>query len=137
MARTIERFEAEAVEPTAMKLFGQKVVRLIHMGTYDCRSRRTETSVAAAANGQGGSRGGRLSEHARGQAIDIGGFQLADGTVITVKKDWHGTGPRADFLHEVAQLSCQHFNVVLTPNYNRLHHDHLHLDIGPHRLCGY
>ncbi len=136
MARSIERFEAQVVEPAAMKVFGQKVVRLIHMGTYDCRTMRTETSIAAAANGQG-SRGGRLSEHAKGQAIDIGGFELADGTVISVKKDWQGAGKRSDFLQEVARLSCEHFNVVLTPNHNRLHNDHLHLDIGPHRLCGY
>ncbi|MDO8607771.1 MAG: extensin family protein [Phaeospirillum sp.] len=135
MARTIERFEALVVEPAAMKVFGQRVARLVHMGTYDCRTRRTETTVAAA--GAGGSRGGRLSEHARGQAIDIGGFELADGTAISVKKDWKGAGKRSEFLQEVARASCEHFNVVLTPNHNRLHNDHLHLDIGPHRLCGY
>ncbi|TAN68271.1 MAG: extensin family protein [Magnetospirillum sp.] len=135
MARSIERFEAQVVEPAALKVFGQRVVRLVHMGTYDCRTRRTETTVAAAASGQG-SRGGRLSEHAKGQAIDIGGFELADGTVISVKKDWRGAGKRSEFLQEVARASCEHFNVVLTPNHNRLHNDHLHLDIGPHRLCG-
>jgi len=136
MARTIERFETQVVQPAAQKLFGQKVVRLIHMGTYNCRTMRTETSVAAAADGQGGSKGGRLSEHARGQAIDVGAFELADGTVISVKKDWRGAGKRSEFLQEVARTSCEYFNVVLSPNHNRLHQDHLHLDIGPHRLCG-
>ena len=66
----------------------------------------------------------------------MGGFELADGTVISVKKDWRGAGKRSEFLQEVARASCEHFNVVLTPNHNRLHNDHLHLDIGPHRLCG-
>lgn len=135
MARTLERFEAEVVAPIAQRILGQRVARLQHMGTYDCRVRRTETTTAAA-KGEG-SRGGRLSEHGRGQAIDIGGFELADGSVISVKKDWKGAGRRSDFLQEVARTSCQHFNVVLTPNHNRLHADHLHLDIGPHRLCGY
>jgi hypothetical protein len=135
MARSLERFETLVVEPVALKVFGQKVVRLIHMGTYNCRTRRTETTTASA-KGQGESRGGRLSEHAKGQAIDVGGFELADGTVISVKKDWRGAGKRSEFLQEVARASCEHFNVVLTPNHNRLHNDHLHLDIGPHRLCG-
>ncbi|MBV5324467.1 MAG: extensin family protein [Rhodospirillaceae bacterium] len=136
MARSLERFETLVLEPAALKVFGQKVVRLVHMGTYNCRTRRTEATAASAA-GQGESRGGRLSEHAKGQAIDVGGFVLADGTVISVKTDWRGAGKRSDFLQEVARASCEHFNVVLTPNHNRLHNDHLHLDIGPHRLCGY
>jgi hypothetical protein len=143
MARSLERFETLVVEPAAQKVFGQKVVRLVHMGTYNCRTRRTETTTAST-NGlgsgqgkdQGESRGGRLSEHAKGQAIDVGAFELADGTVISVKKDWRGAGKRSEFLQEVARASCEHFNVVLTPNHNRLHNDHLHLDIGPHRLCG-
>ena len=134
MARSVERFESQVIQPAAQRLLGQRVVRLVHMGTYDCRTRRTDTTTAAA--GQEGSKGGRLSEHAKGQAMDIGGFELADGSVISVKKDWRGAGRRSDFLQEVARLSCEHFNVVLTPNHNRLHHDHLHLDIGPHRLCG-
>jgi hypothetical protein len=134
MARTIERFEEQVVQPLALRHFGQRVVRLHHMGTYDCRQQRNETTAAAAANG---SRGGRLSEHSKGRAIDVGAFELADGTMVSVKKDWRGAGKRAEFLHDVARLSCDTFNVVLTPNHDRFHHDHLHLDIGPHRLCGY
>jgi hypothetical protein len=144
MARTLERFEAQVVAPVATRYLGQKVVRLIHMGTYACRTRRTESASATnppgtnppGTNPPGTAAGGRPSEHAKGQAIDVGGFELADGTVISVKKDWFTQGKRADFLHEVARASCEHFNVVLTPNHNRLHHDHLHLDIGPHKLCG-
>jgi len=134
MARTVERFETQVVQPAAQKYLGQKVVRLHHMGTYACRTQRTETTVAAAANGTAA--GGRLSEHAKGQAIDVGAFELADGSVISVKKDWRDAGRKSAFLQEVARSSCDYFNVVLTPNHNRLHNDHLHLDIGPHRLCG-
>lgn len=133
MARAIDRFDAQVVQPAAKRVFGQPVVKLYHMGTYNCRNRRTETQVAGT---NVGSRGGRLSEHARGHAIDVGSFQLADGTVISVKHDWQGAGKKSEFLQAVARASCQQFNVVLTPNYNRLHQDHLHLDIGPHRLCG-
>jgi hypothetical protein len=37
----------------------------------------------------------------------------------------------------VAQGACKIFSVVMTPNRNAEHHDHLHLDIGPYKLCGY
>jgi len=133
--RVVDRFETEAVQAAAQRHFGQRVVRLLHMGTYECRTRRTDATAAAAAAGRPVS-GGRLSEHAKGQAIDIGGFELADGTIVSVKRDWRAGGRNAAFLHEVARAACEHFNVVLTPNYNAVHADHLHLDIGPHRLCG-
>lgn len=135
MARTLARFEAEVIQPLARKYFGQPVRRLDHYGTYDCRAQRTESSEAAAK--QGTSKGGRLSEHATGRAIDFAGIELADGRVISVKRDWRAGGANGAFLHELAKASCQTFNVVLTPNHDRLHQDHIHLDIGPHTLCGY
>ena len=60
---------------------------------------------------------------------------LSDGTRIDVEKDWTDGGPRGRFLHAVALGACRYFSVVLTPATNGLHHDHLHLDIGPDRLC--
>lgn len=135
MMQTVDRFETEVVQPAAQRHFGQKVTRLLHMGTYECRARRTDATVAAAAAGKP-VRGGRLSEHGRGQAIDIGGFELADGRIVTVRRDWRAGGAPSAFLHEVAQGACDQFSVVLTPNYNAVHADHLHLDIGPHKLCG-
>ncbi len=133
MARTLVEFDTEVVQPLAHRYFGQGIRRLDHFGTYDCRSRRTESSAA----GLGTSKGGRLSEHARGRAIDLAGFELDDGTKVTVKRDWHRGGATGGFLHAVARAACRRFNVVLTPNYNRLHQDHIHMDIGPYTLCGY
>lgn len=135
MARTVQRFETQVVAPAAMGILGQPVVRLHHAGTYDCRQQRNATALAQARTGA--SRGGRLSEHARGQAIDVAAFELADGSLISVKSHWSGAGVKSRFLQEVARGSCTMFNVVLTPNHDRFHQDHLHLDVGPHRLCGY
>lgn len=135
MARTLARYQAEVVQPLAMSRFGQSVKRIHHAGTYDCRVRRNGATKAAAA--LGGSRGGRLSEHSKGQAIDLTAFELADGTLVSVKSDWRGKADKSAFLHDVARASCSTFNVVLTPNHDRLHQDHFHLDIGPHTLCGY
>jgi hypothetical protein len=134
MARTLARYQAEVLEPLVRSHFGQGLKRIHHAGTYACRIRRNNTTAAAAQIGS--VKGGRLSEHSKGQAIDIMAFELTDGTMVSVKKDWRGAGAKSSFLRDVAKTSCSTFNVVLTPNYDRFHQDHLHLDIGPYALCG-
>jgi hypothetical protein len=116
-------FDQNLVQPTARRMFGRKVTLIRHLGAYACR---TETSA----------RHDRLSQHAYGRAIDIAGFVLSDGTRIDVEKDWTQDGAHGRFLRAVAKGACAYFSVVLTPSFNSLHHDHLHLDIGPDRLCG-
>lgn len=108
------------VQPAAQGLFGQAVARVHHYGGYVCRKRT------------GGS---RLSEHAYGKAIDIAAFELADGTMISVKRHWRTGDARETFLRRVTQGACRHFHVVLSPNSNAAHADHLHLDVGPWKLC--
>lgn len=134
LARTMARYQVEVLQPLAQQRFGQPLKRVHHAGTYDCRIQRNNTTAAAA---QRGSKGGRLSEHSKGMAIDLMAFELADGTMVSVKRDWREGGAKAAFLKDVARASCNTFNVVLTPNHDRFHQDHLHLDIGPHTLCGY
>lgn len=122
MAAALATFDYQVLRPLAEQHFGQEVRRVHHVGTYDCRPRR-------------GGALARLSEHAHGKAIDIIAFDLMDGTRISVEKDWNGAPARAAFLQDVARAACTVFNVVLTPNTNRDHRDHLHLDIGPWKLC--
>jgi hypothetical protein len=68
-------------------------------------------------------------------AIDISGFQLSDGTIVNVERDWAQPGPKSAFLHEVARAACGYFSVVLTPDSNADHFNHMHFDLGPDRLC--
>jgi hypothetical protein len=114
-------FEHSAVQKLAMQDLGHEVVRINHLGAYSCR----------ASTGQRD----RLSEHAYGLAIDISGFQLSDGTVVNVERDWSQPGPKSVFLHELARAACGYFSVVLTPDSNADHFNHMHFDIGPERLC--
>jgi hypothetical protein len=123
LADRLMDFDQGLVQPTALRLFGQKVALVRHLGGYSCR---LEASA----------RHDRLSQHAYGRAIDIQGFTLSDGTRIDVDKDWTRDNARGRFLRTIAKGACSYFSVVLTPAYNSLHHDHLHLDIGPDRLCG-
>lgn len=122
-AEAIVTFEAEVMQPLAHALFKQPVTKLHHMGTYSCRKRNGKSV-------------GRLSEHAFGRAIDIRSFELADGTVIDVGRDWFRAGRKSEFLRTLAQRACDRFAVVLSPSHDHAHRDHLHLDTGPYRLCG-
>jgi hypothetical protein len=75
-----------------------------------------------------------LSEHAFGNAIDIGGFRLADGRWVRVTS-WRNGGAEQAFLREVAQGACRHFTVVLTPESDTAHQDHFHLDLSDWPVC--
>lgn len=121
LASRFDEFEREIVQPTARSEFGERVARIDHLGAFSCRA-NTQTR-------------GRFSEHAFGRAIDIAGFQLADGTQVSVEQDWSGSGAKRRFLRRVARGACQYFSVVLTPDSNADHYNHFHLDIGPGRSC--
>jgi hypothetical protein len=116
-------FETHALQAAARRHLGQDVARVIHLGTYACRNiNHRET--------------GRRSEHATANAIDLSGFVLADGQQISLQDDWTGKDPRrAAFLRAVRDGACGFFDVVLSPDYNEAHRDHLHLDMGRYRAC--
>jgi len=105
----------EVVQPAAQHYLGSHVVAVEHYGSYNCRRMY-------------GARKGPWSEHATADAIDIAGFRLADGTRLTVRRDWKGDDARATFLHVVRNGACKLFSTVLSPDYNAAHADHLHLD---------
>lgn len=121
LASRIDDFERAVMQRIAVDDLGKYVTRIDHLGAYSCRR---STGVR-----------NRLSEHSFGLAIDISGFRLADGTVISVERDWWAPGPRRDFLHHLARSACGYFSVVLTPSSDRDHFNHMHFDIGPERLC--
>lgn len=121
LAARIDDFERALMQQIATRDLGKYVSRIDHLGAYSCRR---STGVRD-----------RLSEHSYGLAIDISGFRLSDGTEISVERDWWVPGPKRDFLHHLARSACGYFSVVLTPSSDRDHFNHMHLDIGPERLC--
>lgn len=122
LALAIADFESQAVQPEAMRFFGRKATMMWNLGAYACR-------------GQDDQVGGRLSQHAFGMAVDIDGFDIEGGETVRVKRDWHGDDARARFLHAVAADACRIFHAVLTPDADAYHLDHIHMDLGPYRLC--
>ncbi|MEM8698097.1 MAG: extensin family protein, partial [Pseudomonadota bacterium] len=77
----------------------------------------------------------RMSQHATANAFDISGFLLTDGRMVTLRRDWQGSGPKAAFLRAARDGLCRWFRLVLSPDYNALHADHFHVDQGPFPSC--
>ena len=108
-------FEAHVLQPAARRHFGRPVVEVAHLGSYACRDVR------------GGS--GR-SSHATADALDVSGFVLRGGRRVSLA-DWAGpeghATPEGAFLREVRDGACRFFGAVLSPEYDRAHADHFHL----------
>jgi hypothetical protein len=107
---------------------------------------RMSTNVKAVRTGPGyacrnrnGAATGKLSAHALGQAIDISGFELANGKFVSVKPD--GDEAMRDVVDSVRTAACGWFTTVLGPGSDAAHTDHMHVDIAPHgtsdryRIC--
>ena len=105
----------------ARRTTGSGVRTVLDAGSWSCRAMTGNS--------------GRMSLHASGRAIDVAGFVLADGRKITVRRDWYRQDSAGRFLRAVGDAACEHFQVVLGPPSDRYHFDHLHVDIGPWKLC--
>ncbi|WP_454918338.1 extensin-like domain-containing protein [Xanthobacter sediminis] len=117
--RQVDGWVREVVEPAAEAWLGQPVVAIRQMSSYSCRPM----------NGQAGA---KISEHAFGNALDVGAFRTADGQWITVKNGWKGTQEERGFLLQVQAGACERFTTVLAPGSNVFHYDHIHVDLMRH-----
>jgi len=111
-----------SIDFRAREILGSELARVHHVGTYSCRRMYNRSS-------------GRMSEHAFANAWDVTGFELADGRLVSVQKHWHQKGLFRTFLRAVRDDACNIFSVVLGPDYNDAHHDHLHVDMGGGSRC--
>ncbi|WP_341862501.1 extensin family protein [Gymnodinialimonas sp. 57CJ19] len=92
------------------------------MASYACRTRNSRP-------------GARLSEHATGNAIDIGGIGLQNGTELSVLSDWRGGN--ATVMRNLHEAACGTFGTVLGPESDRFHQDHFHFDVASYRSGAY
>ncbi len=121
IALRLAMWERHGIRPAA-DAAGLRVTRLFHQGSYNCRKIRTSRG------------GGRTwSHHATAGAIDIRAFGLADGRQLALLRHWDGEN--AGFLRAVWRSSCDWFKLVLSPEYNSLHADHLHLQASGWGFC--
>lgn len=102
----------------ARYLSGIKTVR--PLGGYSCRTMNSR-------------RGNPMSEHARGNAIDIGKFVLKSGKEIDVRKKGFFAFREKGLLKAVRSDSCKYFTTVLGPGSDPFHKDHFHFDLRTHK----
>lgn len=123
VALPFTKWVRETVTTQAQAAFGKPVVKIESFGTFACRPKNNV-------------KGATLSEHGRANAVDIAAFVLQGGQRITVLKDWNGPDPKARaFLRAVHQAACRRFSIVLGPDANAYHRDHLHFDMGKGPYC--
>jgi len=116
LASTFAAWARFGVDRAARQVLGSPLVRIETMGSYSCRH------VAGT---------DRLSAHATGNAIDVSGFVLADGRRVTVLSNWYaGTPAEQEFLRLIHTSACKRFGMVLGPDYNAAHKNHLHVELA-------
>lgn len=93
--------------------FDNAVVRLNVVDSYACRPRNNVP-------------GNPVSVHGLGQAIDIAGFKMADGSTLTVA-DNYGRQIKA-----AQKAGCGIFHTILGPGSDGYHENHIHFDVAPH-----
>jgi hypothetical protein len=123
LAAAVSVWRRQSVEPAAREILGSDVVQIDHMGAYACRNVN---------NGVGSN---RISAHSQAAALDFAGVRLRVGRRITVTRDWSGDTPEARFLRRIHDDACRIFGTTLSPDYNAVHNDHLHLEATYTRFC--
>lgn len=123
LAAAVSVWRRQSLEPAAREILGSDVVQIDHMGAYACRNVN---------NGAGST---RISAHSQAAALDFAGVRLRDGRRITVLNDWNGDTPEARFLRRIRDDACRIFGTTLSPDYNAVHADHLHLEATDTRFC--
>lgn len=123
MVTSVDDWVRHTITPASVRYLGSPVVELRVISSYSCRTRNGIT-------------GAKLSEHGLANALDVSAFLLADGRKVTVKRGWRGTSSEQAFLRAVRAGACERFATVLSPDADRYHHDHFHVDLARHNRRG-
>jgi hypothetical protein len=116
----LAKWTSESAAPAAKRIYGSKLVRIDQFASYACRSRNSKN-------------GAKLSEHAKGSAVDLGRFILADGTTVEVGFPGPTALRRKRFLKKLRDAGCRFFTTVLGPGSDAYHKDHFHFDLAQRR----
>ena len=121
-ARTLREWVDRGAQP-AVRPLQARITSLRVVSHYACRTRNSQ-------------RGAKISEHAKGNAIDIAGFTLDDGTVVSVLEHWRSR-KYGSVLRDMYSEACGPFGTTLGPDGDRFHQDHMHFDTASYRSGAY
>lgn len=109
--------------PAARLRYLSGVSSIRQLSSYSCRTMNSK-------------RGAPMSEHASGNAIDVGKITLNNGQSIAVRKPGFFSFREKSLLKTVRSDSCKYFTTVLGPGSDIHHRDHFHFDLRT-RKAGY
>ncbi|MBB3977783.1 hypothetical protein GGQ64_002997 [Rhizobium azooxidifex] len=109
--------------PSARLRYVSGVKSIHQMSSYSCRTMNSQ-------------RGASMSEHAKGNAIDVGKIVLNNGKEILIRRKGFFAFREKGLLKAVRTDSCKYFTTVLGPGSDRFHKDHFHFDLRM-RKSGY
>jgi hypothetical protein len=116
-ALALTRWVKNLVQPAlAVAMPGRRIVAVNHASTYVCRLRNNAST-------------GKISEHARGNAIDIADFKLDNGQSIPMQPRNEDSTMEGAFQRAATASACLYFSTVLSPGSDAAHETHLHLDV--------
>lgn len=126
-ALALSRWVKESVLPAAATAFpGKRLESAENASAYVCRLRNNASK-------------GKISEHARGNAIDIAAFTLSGGERVDIRPRKDDSTLSGAFQRGVTATACLYFTTVLDPESDAAHERHLHLDVlerkGGYRYC--
>jgi hypothetical protein len=132
MAESLHAWVTSSVAPAARQNLKKKLVKINNASAYVCRRRNN-------------SKTGKLSEHAKANALDIATLGFDDGSTISIKGDWSGLkqlvgfSAQGKFLRQIRRDACIRFTTVLGPGSDAYHGDHFHIDVArrknAYRIC--
>ncbi len=118
MAATFAAWTKSELVPAARWRYWSGVKAIRQGSSYSCRNIAGE---------------GTLSEHGKGNALDVMSIELSNGEEIDVRKPGLFAFRTRGFLNTVRADGCQYFTTVLGPGYNYDHRNHFHFDVKNRR----
>lgn len=115
MAEAVVNWVREEAAPRVLEL-GHALRGIQNFDSYDCRGRNRVL-------------GAKISEHGKGNALDIRGLRLANGKFID-PTDRHLS---RDFREGLRKSVCARFTTVLGPGSDGYHENHIHIDLAERR----
>jgi hypothetical protein len=117
------RWVKQELVPSTRTRYLSGVSAIHQMSSYSCRTMNSQKGAA-------------MSEHAKGNAIDVGKIVLKTGKTIVIEKKGFFAFREKGLLKSVRGDSCKYFSTVLGPGSDRFHKDHFHFDLRA-RKSGY
>jgi hypothetical protein len=116
MAATFATYVRKDFAPAVRTRYFSGIQTIYTGSTYSCRNMIGEST-------------NHLSEHAKGNALDVMKIKLDSGRVIDVTSPGFFSFRQKGFLNRVRAEACDYFTTVLGPGYNRAHANHFHFDL--------